>query len=285
MNPFDLRGPEFLVLYGVMALAVIMVAFWKRRMREDADGRPLPKLEDPYLIAYLRGGREGAIETALVSLVDRKHIVVEDGQMVAMRTKKIEHPLEKALLGELGEKRKARDARRLSCKESMDGYASYLLKQGLLPDGNQKAARLWDTAVACVVLVGVAMTKIAVALARGRTNILFLVLLMVISVVVAIVVCNPRLTSRGKRALENMQALLARLKGRADTLRPNEDTQDLMLLAAVFGVMAIPVTAMPQREMMYPANTASSSSGGDSGSSCGSSCGGGCGGGCGGCGS
>lgn len=285
MNPFDLRGPEFLVLYGMLAIAVIMLAFWKRHQRENDDTRPLPKLDDPYLIAYLRGGREGAIETALVSLVDRKHVVVEDGQMVAMRTKRIQHPLEQTLLGELASPRKARDARKLRCEESMDGYQRYLLKQGLLPDGNQKAARLWDTVVACLVLVAVAMTKIAIALARGRTNILFLVILMLISVAVTIAVCNPRLTARGRQALEHLQTLLARLKGRADSLRPSQDTQELMLLAAVFGVMAVPVTAMPQREMLYPVNTSSSSSGGDSGSSCGSSCGGGCGGGCGGCGS
>jgi hypothetical protein len=53
-----------------------------------------------------------------------------------------------------------------------------------------------------------------------------------------------------------------------------------MLLAAVFGLAALPVSAFPEVKRIYA--QAASGSGGDSGSSCG--CGGG-GGGCGGCGS
>ncbi|MBL8176971.1 MAG: TIGR04222 domain-containing membrane protein [Bryobacterales bacterium] len=286
MNPFDLRGPEFLVLYIAVSVTAILAAYLNRRRREGADTRPLPKLEDPYLIAYLRGGREGAVETAMISLIDRQRIVVENGQMLKRTDAGVHHPLEKALLQEVASPRQAQDARKLrSTDASLDGYETHLVKQGLLPDATQKAARLRDAAFVCIALSLFALAKIAIALARGRTNIILLIVFMVVSLIVAFAVCNPRLTARGKRTLEHLRTLLDRLKDRAETLRPNQHTQELMLLAAAFGVMAIPAAAMPQRPLLYPANTSSADGGSDSGSSCGSSCGGGCGGGCGGCGS
>ena len=87
MTPFDLRGPEFLVFYVLLAAGLLWLCSARRTNREDAGGAALPRLEDPYLIAYLRGGREAAIETALVSLVDRKFITVENDQMVASTTR------------------------------------------------------------------------------------------------------------------------------------------------------------------------------------------------------
>ncbi|MBS1824453.1 MAG: TIGR04222 domain-containing membrane protein [Acidobacteria bacterium] len=285
MNPFDLRGPEFLAFYAVLATGVLLLLYAIRSQREDAE--VLPKLEDPYLMAYLRDGPSGATETALISLIDRKLIVIENDQAVARSNAGVKHPLERALLNELGASRSAATAAGISLADQTDGYQAYLTKKGLLPDGNQKAARFRDTALACIFLAAVSFTKIAIAIARGRTNFIFLIILTIISIVVAFLIGNPRLTSLGSRVLDHLRTLLSRLKGNADSLRPNENTQDLMLLAAVFGVAAIPLTAMPERQMLYPQNTSSGDSGGggDSGSSCGSSCGGGCGGGCGGCGS
>jgi hypothetical protein len=58
MNPFDLPGPEFLVFFAacieVLACALLILFHLSRQ-------RAGPRIDprDPYLVAYLRGGRLG----------------------------------------------------------------------------------------------------------------------------------------------------------------------------------------------------------------------------------
>ena len=55
MNPFDLRGPEFLL---------------SRKLSKGSD-KPNPSLDDPFVIAFLRGGELEAVRVATLSLMDR----------------------------------------------------------------------------------------------------------------------------------------------------------------------------------------------------------------------
>ena len=74
--------------------------------------------------------------------------------------------------------------------------------------------------------------------------------------------------------------LFKRLPERAASLKPGGESNEMAMLAAVFGLTALPAAAYPFVEKIYPKpQSDSSGSGGDSGSSCSSSCGGGCGGG------
>ncbi|HUQ94935.1 MAG TPA: hypothetical protein VM120_24870 [Bryobacteraceae bacterium] len=65
MNPFDLTGPQFLVFYFVFASLILVTLDQLRRAREG--GTVDARLTDPYQIAYLRGGKQAAIQTALVA--------------------------------------------------------------------------------------------------------------------------------------------------------------------------------------------------------------------------
>jgi hypothetical protein len=92
--------------------------------------------------------------------------------------------------------------------------------------------------------------------------------------------------------MADLNQLFKRLKGRAYTLSAGGKTNEAALLAAVFGLSALPATGFPFISTLYPAKNksdsnssgcgSSSSSCSSSSSSCssGSSCGGG--GGCGG---
>ena len=71
LNPFDLRGPEFLVFFAGWA-AVLMIGLTLLRRRREAEEPSAENLPlDPYEIAYLRGGKTHLLQTALVALVDR----------------------------------------------------------------------------------------------------------------------------------------------------------------------------------------------------------------------
>src|SRR5262245_36911498 len=60
MNPFDLRGPEFLAFYLVFGLATLAL-LWLLRRAGEADTTSHAMLDDYVDIAYLRGGPQEAM--------------------------------------------------------------------------------------------------------------------------------------------------------------------------------------------------------------------------------
>src|SRR5262249_33644878 len=80
MFPLDLPGPQFLVFYGLFAVAVIAVLHFTRQRRESL---PLPRIDpqDPYLFACLRGGPREVACIATLALIDRGLLQIS-GRMV-----------------------------------------------------------------------------------------------------------------------------------------------------------------------------------------------------------
>jgi uncharacterized protein (TIGR04222 family) len=317
MNPFDLPGPQFLLFYVGLAVATILVLRILRQ-REEAEpagqaraihelkaglgrlqepgGAPKVSLSDPYLIAYLRGGKNEVVRVASVSLIDRRLLEVKAERALKARPlgeDLVSRPIEKALLQHFRAEQDATtafaDARLAQVAET---YERTLAELKLIPDATMRAARRRRLTIAVAVLVGVAALKILIALSRGRTNIGFLVILTALAVFVAAKVGQSVRTAHGTALLADLRTLFGSLRDRALVLRPGGGTSELALLAAVFGLAAVPAATFPFVPALYPRVTreGSGSSCGSScgsssgGSSCGSSCGGGGGGGCGGCG-
>jgi len=282
MNPFDLRGPEFLVFYLLLLIGTLVVEAFLRRSRESG---PLPPqdLNDPYLYAFLLGGPKVAVNAATMALVDRGALKIEKKTLAlsddpALQTSSI--PLEKAVLDHFRmnfstPRELLNKAQHLSaCVE----YDNRLRGQKLLPDAAIKQERRSLTVKAVLLLVGVSLIKLMVAIARGHKNIAFLIILTVIGSIIAIVVGNPRRTTRGNEYLKNAQSLFSRLKGSARR-KDKPAGADLLWAAALFGITTVPQVKYLRDLGMIDT---SSSGGGDGGGGCG---GGGCGGGgCGGCG-
>ncbi len=291
MNPFDLPGPQFLLFYIIFAGAVIgALVIWRRHV--ESSKTPKIDLSDPYLIAYLRGGEAEVLRVATVSLIDRGLLVASDTSL-----KRAEHaspesarrPIEQALL-----KKYAR-AGEVSWMFEDDGlmkacesYGVTLRRAQLLADENVTQARLIRLVIAAFLLSGVGFTKVLIALDAGRTNVGFLIILTIVSIVVAAAVSFPRLTQSGKTMIEDVQNLYGGLRDRATSLTSGGATIEPMMLAAAFGVGALHGEAFAYTGTLFPRARKSNSCASDTGcgsscsSSCGSSCGGGCGGGCGG---
>jgi uncharacterized protein (TIGR04222 family) len=290
MNPFDLRGPEFLAFYLVLGLATLFV-LWLLRRGGEADATSRAMLDDYVDIAYLRGGPHEAMRVATLNLINRGLLEVHGDDRLQTADKSaartVSKPIERRILAKFQESAKASvifsDAA-LKDVAATDSEPN-LVRLGLLPDSARKARRLTMFGLGVFVLAAVAMTKIAVALARGRTNILFLILEAAIFGWLVFKVTHPFRTPAGDALLSDLRTLFAGLKERARSLVPGSETQDFALLTAVFGMAAIP-SQFPRMKRLFPKASSDSSSSSGCGSSCGSSCGGGgCGGGCGGCGS
>lgn len=298
MNPFDLPGPQFLLFYlGLIALVIVALILTRRAA--ESSSAPKIDLSDPYLIAYLRGGETETLRVAIVSLIDRGLLIATGTQLKSAdnaSSDSVRRPIEKELLRKFKTPDEAvsvfDDARlKATCKP----FEQTLKSAGLLPNDSIQQARLSRVLVAVLVLGGVGVIKILVAFSRGRTNVGFLIVLIVVAVFCAIKISFPRLTESGRAMIADLQNLYGGLKDRALFLKHGGATIEPMLLAAVFGVGALEGADFAFTRVLFPRAKAASQSGSSwssscssscsSGSSCGSSCGGGCGGGCGGCGS
>jgi uncharacterized protein (TIGR04222 family) len=111
----------------------------------------------------------------------------------------------------------------------------HLVKAGLLPDANVKAARMTLLLAGVSLLSAVAIIKILVALSRGRTNVLFLVVACVIFAFLVYRVANPFRTWAGEAILADQRILFSALKARAVSMAVPTGSNDLALLASVAG--------------------------------------------------
>jgi len=304
MNPFDLRGPEFLLLYFCFSLLVIFaIAILRRR----AESGPAPKIDlgDPYLIAYLRGGEHEALRVAVISLVDRGMLVMDD-QIIRsadhVTDDMVKHPIEYEVLKKFGDPGDAPSIFKVNNLRSLFlPYRDKLERAGLMPDADVRRDRLMRLLLALMALGVTGVIKIVIGISLGKP-VGFLVVMMIAAMVIAFFLSFPRLTARGKATLTDATNLYSGLRTRVNSFSPGSASAELAMFAAVFGVAALAATPFGYARTLFPQATSSSSCGSscgssDSSSSCsssggGSSCGGssdgggGCGGGgCGGCGS
>ncbi|MCY7387557.1 MAG: TIGR04222 domain-containing membrane protein [Burkholderiales bacterium] len=288
MNPFALTGFSFLGFYVLLGLAVMWgLRMWIRQL-ESASAPPAQNMTDPYLIAHLRAGENEALRVATVALLDRGLLVAQGQTLKTKNTKSfgvVQRPIEKAILqhftspGEGHEIFKDSGAR-IACS----GYEKVLKEQRMIADAGTYAKRFLPVAIALGVLIAVTWTKINIAFSAGRHNVGFLVMLTIVFAIIALVIWFRRHTARGEAMLADLRSLFSRLKGRAKSLRAGGQTNEAALLAAVFGLSALPAASFPFMEQLYPAKSRDGSGCGASStdsSSCssGSSCSGGCGGG------
>src|SRR5262245_29287761 len=177
MNPFDLRGPEFLLFYFLFSLAVIIAIFVLRRRAESGDA-PRIDLGDPYLIAYLRGGADEALRVAVISLVDRGLLVME-GRLIRradeVTSEMAKNPIEYEILkkfGDPGEEASIFDASSVlndsSLKSALHPYLDKLERAGLMPDAATRSSRLNRLLFGLAVLGVVGVVKIQIGLSLGR---------------------------------------------------------------------------------------------------------------------
>jgi uncharacterized protein (TIGR04222 family) len=274
--------------------------------RVFAEAGPPPALDsmDPYLIANLRGGNREAIRVALVSLLDRGLLKESGGMLDAQEGAGVRHALERAILDRFAtpadHSRAFEDRRTL---EEAETIRDKLEQKKLLPGFSQLFVRAGLAICASTLLGWLSWTKYQLAIARGHHNVLFLFLATFLALAVLIRLLMRRRTSLGDRVVSDLRTLFSKLRERRNEIPNGGATNELALLAGVYGLEALPAhvtfgvrALLPQKKSAFSGSSGNHSSGwfssscgsscgSSGGSSCGSSCGGGgCGGGCGGCG-
>jgi uncharacterized protein (TIGR04222 family) len=282
MNPFELRGPEFLFFYFALIIITIL-AVWIRRRNAESGPPPKIDLSDPYLIAYLRGGHNEALRLGVVSLVDRGLLMVRDSSL--LRAEKAasgdaRNAIEHELLKKFSSKQEAASIfKDGALKAACDPYKAKLQSAGLLPDHQVRTDRWLRFVLAAIFLGFIALTKIMIGISRDRP-VSLLVILSIVAAISLAIASFPRLTALGRAMMADIKTMHADLRYRAGSFSRGNATPEMMMCAAVFGIAALtPADYMFARTLFPQASSSgSSSSCGSSGSGCGSGCGGGCGG-------
>jgi uncharacterized protein (TIGR04222 family) len=290
VNPFDLRGPAFLALYALVSTGGLIYMWLAARgvlfgPPRGASSGAYKHLRDPYLMAYLRGGYRHTLTTVVFSL-NQRNLVGGVGEATLYATASetalaaVHNTLELAVLRTLGVPQRlhqVRDDKQLM--NIVEAYADPLRQAGLIADDAEYRRRQPAFYLVGGVLLAAAAIKIVVAVGRGHSNIGFLIFLAALALIWTWGIFNSRHTSAGAQALRNQQTLLARLKDRVGRLAADGSTNEAVLVAATFGLHALPSKRYPfAKQLRRSVDAPSKSSGCGSSTGCGGSCGGGCGG-------
>ncbi|MCC7696930.1 TIGR04222 domain-containing membrane protein [Janthinobacterium sp. EB271-G4-7A] len=297
-NPFDWSGPWFLLAYLIFGVLVYYLA--RELLIRQELRNPHAKLslaDDPYRIAFLRGGALEAVKIAAIVLVDRG-LLRADGPLLETASADslrfanhdIERDVLRLYLGRQGHSREL--AEQADMLPSCRAYLDSLKWQELLVGPRLLRRRQRITGAARYLLLTVAAVKAVIAISRQHYNLLFLALLLVIFLLMLRGLRTQATSWSAQRLLTDLRMLFGRLNMRSSRLNPGSSSADMALLAAIFGLGALPLSVYAYVAELFPVprqNTggdSSSSSSGDSssGGGDGGGDGGGSSGGCGGCG-
>lgn len=291
----DMPGSQFIWLALIYCILVILSAKLCALSQDTTRNQPVPQIDtkaDPYEIAYLRGGEKEVAATALFNLLQRERLVYDESGTVRVNAETSHVPvtsLEHIIVEQFAIPRKANQIlfsndifQKLSAH--CTAYEQSLIRKGMLSTSRYNQSGWLQVLLFLFLLEAPLLYKLMVAVLKGRTNIIFLILLLFMASITLVLVCRPaRLTSLGKRYLESFKnALQAKKK---QVFSESSAQSEAALMVALFGAGVLAGTSYGFFKNLFPR-----SSGNSSCSSCGSSCsssgsGGSCGGGgCGGCG-
>lgn len=292
MNPLDLKGPDFLAFYIPYAAVVFAIALVARWLYRGSTGdepvlarwRPgvYPREGDACAIALLRGGPAEVANTVLGRLFSCNLIEVSDkilrrptspGSWPSLDPIETEalRVFDNAVPAVKADKEMQR-----AIEPHVRILAEDLERQGLIPGPGQRQGYWTICGLALMAVSGLGLAKLLVALARGRTNVDYLVILLAVFTWLGYRFLRPPLRTRaGDQYLDWLKESHRGLVNLITSGR-REDLREMALIAGIYGLGTLPVFS-PLHTAMNPP----SSSGGDGGSCGGGGCGGG---GCGGCG-
>jgi len=291
--PFlDLPGPEFLNVFGVLAIAVLGATWLLIHFADRTDRRPpppVPEHPDAMEVAFLQGGVNQVLRTVVYDLVQRGYASLgkddrveptgrtpEPGELDAFESHVLTRIQARPKAHQLFEDR----AQRKALLALLEPVRARLAAEDLIKPPAVKAWRLRAQVVGTLALLGFAGAKIYVALTSGETNVYYLVFLCVAAILslfaLAYVLTRSHASRRGQAYLEAMSlAYRPRLDsaliqlGATPTAKVFEGAS--LFLIGLYGFS--PLRGTPEAIFARHFRRASIESGGSCGSSCGGSCG------------
>ena len=217
----DMPGPSYLLVYGILVLITIVIVRIRTRRLDpslELDPPTVPGRLSAHQIAHLRGGAPRVLAVVLYDLCRRGYLQIlragERGPMVG-RSEGVGQlgllsDFERAVFGEIKIPRPVvelrKDGRLAVLTEQYCAKLEEPLEDDLLLMPRQCQTEAlgvgWAAAVCLLIL---AIYKVLVALAKGRQNVGFLIVLGIAGAIAVMVAARlPRLTRQGKAYLDRL---------------------------------------------------------------------------------
>jgi uncharacterized protein (TIGR04222 family) len=265
-NPIaDLYGPYFLILYGLFVIVLLVAArFWITSRDTTGELSPvqIPADPDPYEIAWLRGGVNEVIRVVVFNLLQRGFLerrkkksaigLVKENKIAMAEPAPTRGKLTSLENRVLKHFFMARDAASIfkstftqKVESACANFEARLERARLLQSREQKSAAISARFAVGTLIVGLAGYKFCMALWKGHTNVGFLVIMAIASLVgLAFITRSRRVSQRGSRYLSELQRAFARLKTQAgtDSSKSKQPSPGLVLVCALFGVSSLAST-------------------------------------------
>ena len=281
-NPIDFTGSQFLTFYIPLGIIGIVLAYWlhfKLRLPEASDDGIAERL-NTYEIAFLKGGTERAIGTAIVNLVQqgyvevvtKKLLVIENRKLVLNKTVDPTSPSIEQLVAQnivvANGKIKQIFARSTNVGDEIKARLQQL---GLVLSNQQSfKAKLYPLLI-ILFIIGIGITKTYVGISRGKpVEYLWLCIGILIFSAISLILSSYR-SRCGDRVLE-------RLIDSSRHLEVECNNSQLALAFALFGRQVLAPNSELRdldRILAFNSDSNNSAGGGDGDGGCG---------GCGGCG-
>jgi uncharacterized protein (TIGR04222 family) len=280
-NPLNFTGGEFLTFYFLLSIIVVFLATRLRnylRLPDNNLGQTASL--NTYETAYLAGGKDRVVDTAIATLFQKEYITVESNKRTLTLNESKENlfdPVEQEVAKAIALDGKIDRVRSLvTSTRVIETIGDRLRQLGLLVTENQSLKAQTYPAILFACLLGLGFAKIVVGISRGKPVSFLIVMCFIIAIVGLGFWKIPVHHSRyGDRILQDIRSRIR------FTIVSHTDPQ-LPLAFALLGIAILP-NDMMFAELKQVFTPVSSSDGGG-GSDGGGSDGGGCGGGCGGCG-
>src|SRR3569832_164558 len=224
--PGAIQGPQFLALYGLVAL----VALWTLSLLQGFALRPkggkvTARDLDPYELAYLAGGPSRVVQTALTRLYLSGHVGLAPAGRTPVEAAPLPanaSPVEVEVMSAL---RSGSLARRGALPGAFRGLLAKLVERGLLP--GPKASRTAWTLFPLVIgaLIAFGLVRLSFGM-ENRRPVAFLVMMMIVSAFLGLIVTGIGVGGRGR-----VRALLERVKPEVPRTAESDDAHVLMSVA------------------------------------------------------
>lgn len=247
----SIRGVSFLLGYALFGAAVWWLV---RAVRRSLEGRKLPSASavrvDPYLVALLCRGAIGAVQAAVVTLVQKGFLNQVGSQVsAATREDRPDDLLECAVLD--ATRGRPRDisgvARQRPVKQQCKSMSRQLVDARCMtrPRVTLLRSALFIPAALLCLVVGVML----IGIWQEPAGVLALMALG--SLIVGARVCFPRVTEHGRLLLRDVELAHAELYKHRATVHEGS-AAELTWLIAVFGVAALPREGFPALANLFP---------------------------------
>src|ERR1700722_14830241 len=168
MFPFNLPGPQFLLFYGMLCVAVLVVLYLARHHAESGPPPPIGA-QDPYLLACLRGGPKEVACDVTIGLIDRGLLQIADRTVTRSPTAKpelVRRRIEKEVLNYFEDPAELFSVMRRPSVLAVAAaeYKNELRRHGLIPDEQMQRTRRALMYAALGVLIAIGAAKLLVAL-------------------------------------------------------------------------------------------------------------------------